>query len=138
METEPVGLGHIFQPVKLKTMNQLAPEGFANWRNLYDHLKVVGMENEQRVALTYPQENPHPDTVSETHSNPEVRITDREIVLYVDEIKARAFEEIYDLLPEKGSVVMLQEMLETGSKLPGVNKHVRPAIEFLKKIPTRS
>lgn len=118
-------------------MIQTAPAGFANWRTLYDYLKTVGMENEQRVALVYPLD-PEATTISETDSTPEIKPQDREEVFYVDEIKARAFEEIYDLLPEKASVGVVSELLETASKMPGVNRHVRPVMEFLNKIPVRS
>lgn len=113
-----------------------APQGFPNWRALFEHLKTVGMETEQRVALVY-QIADDTDTVGDTIT-PKVAPQDREEVYLTDEIKARAFEEIYDLLPDIGSVALVSEMLETASKLPGAKAHVVPAIEFLNKIPTRS
>lgn len=90
------------------------------------------MADEQRVELEY-----NTDENSDTVAKDETHVKPGNPVLYVDEIKARAFDEIYDLLPEPASVSIMKEMLETASKI-GVNRHVRPVIEFLNKIPTCS
>ncbi len=113
---------------------QTAPPGFATWRTLFEYLKTAGMSDEQRVELAY-NEQPS-DTVAQHETQPDLKPGNP--VLYVDEIKARAFEEIYDLIPEQTSVHIMKEMLETASKMPGVARHIRPVMEFLNKIPTRS
>jgi|SRR5688572_9639666 hypothetical protein len=113
---------------------QTAPPGFANWRTLFDYIKTAGMADEQRVELEY--KNEPSDTVATNETPPELKPGNP--VLYLDEIKARAFEEIYDLLPDHKSVRVMFEMLETASNMPGVGRHVKPVMEFLNKIPQRS
>lgn len=128
MGPQPVGLGHIIQTFKTQKMTT-APEGFTTWCALFDYLKTNGFADQQRVALVYP--TTEPETVAESISTPHVKEAAREVEIYVDEIKARAFDEIYPRLPLTETVATLTDLLD------GITK-MRPVVEFLNKLPKRS
>lgn len=116
---------------------ETAPQGFGTWFQLYDYLVANGFANEQRVALIYPNDA-NAETIAETESTPEVKSADRELTFYMDEIKARAFDEMYERLPTKETVGILVEMLDTATKIVGTRSHVTPTREYLLKLPQRT
>ena len=117
-------------------MNPVAPEGFGTWSQLFDYLKSQGFADQQRVALVYPTESP--ETVAETNATPDIKPAAREVELYIDEVKARAFDELYERLPTRDGVGLMSEMLDAASKIVGVRSHVYPVKEFLNKLPIRN
>lgn len=105
-----------------------APKQFNTWLELFDYLKTNGFADDQRVALIYPQETPK--ILEPTDTIPEVQAADNEVVLYVDEIKARAFDELYERLPLIATIETLADLVD------GITK-MKPVAEFLNKLPTR-
>ena len=108
-----------------------APDGFPTWRHLFEHLKTTGFENDQRVALVYPTD---PETIADAQALPGVTPAAREVEIYTDEIKARAFEEVYERLPTVSAISVLTDLIDSHGATNGL-KAVR---EFLNKLPTRT
>lgn len=98
--------------------------GYATWMDLYQDLRVQGLQDEKHISLTWAQaEN------QEDRDRPDVNIP-------MGQIQGNAFAELYDRLPLPGTIELLIDMIKQ-STLTG--QTVDPSVvEFLTKLPTRS
>lgn len=96
--------------------------GYNTWLELYESLIDQGLQDEQKVVLSWKGTN-EPDRLDAT--------------VYIQQIRAAAFIEIYDKLPLKGTIEVMNDLLDNANEAV-VNKFTSPVQEFLTKLPTRA
>lgn len=101
---------------------ELAELGYTSWLELYEAMAAQGLQDEQKVTLSWEgtDESDRPDAV-----------------VYMSQIKAGAFAEIYPALPLKATIEVMNDLLDNANEAV-VNKFTSPVQEFLNKIPTRA
>jgi hypothetical protein len=97
--------------------------GYQSWLQLYRDIERQGLASEDRISLTY--NDSLPPASDEQKTAPALR---NDLTLYVQEIKAEAFSELYNQLPGAAAIAVMVDMLEPEHKA---------LAEFLTKLPTR-
>lgn len=107
--------------------------GFQTWLQVYEYLKDIGFEKEARVGFIIP---PVIKSKVEGETGPKVKAVPSEIFMEMVEIRARAFDELYEQIPLSSSVEVVTGVFEEIP--PSVYLHdANLIIEFLNKIPTK-
>lgn len=97
-----------------KDINEL---GFDTWFELYEFLKAANLHHDKQAALVWPDEP--------------------EKIVYLEHVKAMAFDEIYTTLPQVGAIEVLHDLV-ISLRLETCNEDRTPILQFLNKVTTRA
>lgn len=97
--------------------------GFTSWMELFEWLKEQALENDKTFTLTWEKE---------AGTEAEVR---PDVTLPTNLVKAKAFQEIYDALPTKKSLGVVEDIIFAEQK---VQTDVDTIQTFFKNLPTRT
>lgn len=107
--------------------------GFASWLELYEWLKEQALQDQAKITLTWPK--PPPSPIADALDLPLPDEERPDVTLAVNTIRAKAFQELYDSLPTKKSLDVVEAIIFAEEK---VQMDVETIQTFLKNLPTRS
>lgn len=111
--------------------------GFSSWMELFEWLKEQGLQDDKTFTLTWENQVVSEERTVET-GDEDVRIEQEirpDVTLPTNLVKAKAFQEIYDALPTKKSLGVVEDIIFAEEK---VQADVHTIQTFFKNLPTRT
>jgi hypothetical protein len=111
--------------------------GFRSWLELYEWLKEQGLQDDKTFTLTWENQAITEERTTEAGDDgplPEIEVRP-DVTLPTNIVKARAFQELYDSLPSKKSLDVVEAIIFAEEK---VQMDVETIQTFFKNLPTRS
>lgn len=111
--------------------------GFSSWMELFEWLKEQGLQDDKTFTLTWENQVVSEERTVETGEE-DVRIEQEirpDVTLPTNLVKARAFQELYDSLPTKKALEVVDDLIFAEEK---VQADLDTIQTFLNNLPTRT